>query len=68
MAASLSEHRGDAALYKRLATLRLDVPLAETLDQLRWEGVPKLEYQTLCTELGFGGLMDLPSRWTEGTE
>ena len=64
VAASLAEHREDAALYKRLATLRLDVPLAETLEQLRWEGVPKLEYQALCAELGFESLMDLPSRWT----
>jgi len=40
------------------------VPLAETLEQLRWEGVPKLEYQALCAELGFESLMDLPSRWT----
>ena len=63
VAASLAEHREDAALYKRLATLRLDVPLAETLEQLRWEGVPKLEYQALCAELGFESLMDLPSRW-----
>ena len=64
VAASLAEHREDAVLYKRLATLRLDVPLAETLEQLRWEGVPKLEYQALCAELGFESLMDLPSRWT----
>jgi len=64
VAASLAEHREDAALYKRLATLRLDVPLAETLEQLRWEGVPKLKYQALCAELGFESLMHLPSRWT----
>ena len=64
VAASLAEHREDAALYKRLATLRLDVPLAETLEQLRWEGVPKLKYQALCAELGFESLMGLPSRWT----
>ena len=33
--AALRERRADALLYRRLATLRTDVPLAETLDDLR---------------------------------
>jgi 5'-3' exonuclease len=64
VAASLAERREEAALYKRLTTLRLDVPITESLDQLRWEGVPKQEYQALCAELGFKGMMDLPHRWS----
>ena len=35
-------------------TLRLDVPIHESLDDLRWRGVPRDEYITLCDELGFG--------------
>jgi 5'-3' exonuclease len=38
LAASLREHRDDALLFRRLATLRTDVPLAESLDDLRWRG------------------------------
>ena len=38
LAASLREHREDALLFRRLATLRTDVPLAESLDDLRWRG------------------------------
>ena len=34
MAGTLAERREDAMLYKRLATLRLDVPIRETLDEL----------------------------------
>ncbi len=38
LAASLREHREDALLFRRLATLRADVPLQESLDDLRWRG------------------------------
>jgi 5'-3' exonuclease len=38
LAASLREHIEDALLFRRLATLRTDVPLAESLDDLRWRG------------------------------
>lgn len=63
MAASLAERRDDALLYRRLATLRLDVPLAESLEDLRWRGVPRAEYKALCDELGFKGLGALPHLW-----
>ena len=56
IAASLAERRPEAALYKKLATLRLDVPLAESLDQLEWRGVRRPEFQDLCAELGLSGL------------
>ena len=57
MAASLAEHREEAGLYKTLTTLRLDVPLEEALDELRWQGVRQRDLQSLCDELGFQGLM-----------
>ncbi len=38
LAAELSARRGEALLYRTLATLRTDVPLPETLDDLRWKG------------------------------
>ena len=66
IAASLAGQRDQAMLYKKLATLRLDVPLSETLDDLEWRGVPKREYQAMCAEFGFTGLVDQPSRWAPG--
>ena len=60
IAASLSERRDDAMLYKRLATLRLDVPLFETLDQLEWHGAQRQDFQAMCSDLGFRGLMEHP--------
>ena len=65
LAQSLAAHRQDAALYKRLATLRLDVPLAETLGDLRWRGARRADYVALCAELGLDSLTNLPHRWDE---
>ena len=63
MAASLNGSRTAAALYKELATLRLDVPLPDSLGDLEWRGVPRPEYEALCEELGFEGLIGAPHRW-----
>ena len=63
MAGTLAERREDAMLYKRLATLRLDVPIRETLDELRWRGARRDEYTALCGELGFAALATQPHRW-----
>ena len=57
LAASLAAHRDDARLYKTLATLRTDVPLAETVDDLRWRG-PGDDLRTLCAELGYESFLE----------
>ncbi|MDX2165797.1 MAG: 5'-3' exonuclease H3TH domain-containing protein [Deltaproteobacteria bacterium] len=57
LAATLAAHRTDALLYKRLATLRTDVPLAETLEDLRWRGTRQAALDALCTRLGFPDLV-----------
>ncbi|HEX9188785.1 MAG TPA: 5'-3' exonuclease H3TH domain-containing protein [Vicinamibacteria bacterium] len=57
LAASLRAHREPAALYRRLATLRTDVPLAEGLADLEWRGAePGLE--AFCRDIGFEELPD----------
>jgi 5'-3' exonuclease len=38
LAASLAAHRAEALLFRRLATLRTDVPLGESLEDLSWRG------------------------------
>ena len=52
LATTLRAGRADAALFKRLATLRTDVPLGENLDDLRWRGVQRDALAALCAEIG----------------
>ena len=52
-----------ALLYRELATLRRDAPVAAAPDALRWGGVRRSEYEGLCAELGLGRLAGLPHRW-----
>jgi 5'-3' exonuclease len=58
LSASLEGMREQALLYRRLATLRSDVPLSETLDDLRWRGAPDAELSALCEELGETGVLE----------
>ncbi len=48
LAANLNERRGNAALYKTLATLRGDVPLPQGLDDLRWRGANREALEDFC--------------------
>lgn len=58
LAENLAAQRDDALLYRRLATLRADVPLAESVADLAWRGAcPAL--RDLCRDLGID---DLPAR------
>lgn len=57
LAQSLAEHRDAAMLYRQLATLRLDVPIEEELEDLRWRG-PNAELGEFCREIGFARFMD----------
>jgi 5'-3' exonuclease len=50
LAATLAGRREDALLYRDLATLRLDVPLAETLADLRWSGPRADAWAAWCDE------------------
>jgi len=65
LAVTLKERMADALLFRRLATLRRDVPLAETLEDLRWRGVPREPWLALCDELGFERSRERPHRWCE---
>ena len=65
LAASLRERREYAKLYKTLATLRRDVPLAESLEDLEWRGARRSELQTLCREIGDEELVSRVTRFRE---
>ena len=61
LGASLREHRADAMLFKRLALLRTDVPVTESLGDLYGQGAARSALLALCRELGED---DLPGRVT----
>ena len=52
LAATLDGRREEARLYKQLATLATDVPLPETLPELRWSGAHEERYRALEAALG----------------
>lgn len=47
LATSLFESWDDALLFRRLATLRLDVPVFDTIEDLRWKG-PRADFEEYC--------------------
>ncbi len=62
LAVSLEQHREEAMLYRTLATLRRDVPLAERLDDLEWQGaLPGLK--ELGAKLGDESIAERVTRW-----
>lgn len=63
LALSLNEHRKEAALYRRLATLRSDVPLKEAVDDLEWKGARRPELESLCQEIGEDDLIRRVDVW-----
>ncbi len=66
LAATLAERREDALLYKTLATLVTDVPLAESLPELEWQGAPRESFLGWCDAVGVTRLRDRPSRFRDG--
>jgi 5'-3' exonuclease len=66
LAATLRDHRSEAALYKRLATLNADAAVDGDLASLAWRGVPRTEFLSLCEELGFDTVGSRVHRWRDG--
>jgi len=59
---SLTQRRGEALLYRQLATLRKDVPLQEKLSDLKWQGA-RNRLKEICHELGEKQIPKRISRW-----
>ena len=64
LAAVLARERQEAMLYRTLATLRADVPLAEPLEALEWKGAPKDRWEKWCELTGATSLSRRPSRFS----
>jgi hypothetical protein len=45
--------------------LRADVPLTETLDDLRWQGARLGELKDLCRELGNDDIIGRVPQWSD---
>lgn len=62
LAESLAARREEALLYRKLATLRSDVPLKEKLSDLKWQGA-YARLKKLCRELGDERLVERIPSW-----
>ncbi len=66
VAATLSAMKEEALLYRRLATLALDVPMPDDPGALAFRGVPRAGFEAWCDRLGISSLKARPKRWREG--
>jgi len=66
LAATLSEQREAAFLYRTLAILKRDSPIGTaSLDELEWRGVPRATFLGLCEELGLDTVRERVHRWAD---
>lgn len=61
LAAAFQENRALALLFRTLATLRTDVPVFTTVDELRWRG-PTADFERVAQQLAMPGLWDRARR------
>jgi len=62
LATTLNEAREAALLYRKLAQLRVDVPLTETIADVAWKGPNLPVLRALCERIGDGKLCELAER------
>jgi 5'-3' exonuclease len=59
---SLQSARGEALLYRTLATLRTDAPIGVGLDDLAWRGADRRALETLTQAIGDEGFVERVTR------
>ncbi len=68
---SLFDAWNDALLFRTLATLRLDVPVFDTVEDLRWKGI-RGDFEEVCRQLRspalFSRAQSAPSRRSQNTQ
>lgn len=62
---NLESQREAALLYKELATLRRDVPLTESIEDLEWRGARRELLETVADEIGDRGILERIERWRD---
>jgi len=65
LAATLAAQREEARLYRQLATLVDTAPIDDSLEALRFRGVPRAAFLAWCDALGAGALKSVPRRWRD---
>lgn len=60
---NLRKGMAPALFYRFLATLRLDVPLEDTVADIEWQGAMREPWETLCDTLGLDRLKTRPNKW-----
>lgn len=63
LASELAARRGEAELYRTLATLCTDVPLPQTLDDLAWRGADRERLEELCRRIDFERFVERVPRY-----
>jgi 5'-3' exonuclease len=63
IAATLTERREDALVYRELTRLATDLELGADLEDLAHRGVPRRRFLAWCDALGVDQLRDRPRRW-----
>jgi 5'-3' exonuclease len=61
LARTLVERKDDALLFRRLATLRTDIPLFDDVEQLRWTG-PRADFPALAARFDRAVISDRDKR------
>ncbi len=59
---NLQENYKDALLFRELSTLRMDVPLKESLNDLKWQGATS-RLKKVCQELGDARIPERVKKW-----
>lgn len=59
---NLQENYKDALLFRELSTLRMDVPLKESLNDLKWQGATS-RLKKVCQELGDACIPERVKKW-----
>lgn len=63
LADALRERRREVLLHKDLGTLRTDVPLRDTLEDLEWKGADRQALEALCAVLGEDSVLERVPRY-----
>ncbi|HVR79521.1 MAG TPA: 5'-3' exonuclease H3TH domain-containing protein [Acidimicrobiia bacterium] len=63
LAATLRDNLDLAYAYRELTTLRLDVPIEESLADLEWKGVPREKFEEFCSAVGLDPDVIRVHRW-----
>jgi 5'-3' exonuclease len=65
LADNLNAERAAALLYKDLATLRTDVPLKESLEDLEWRGAIREDLEPLAEEISATNTLERIKKWRD---